>query len=104
MAMFRTWVLACCFIAGAFARDTSVPTARSEPWSARDAAAYLDSRVSWWIDWSHAGRDHQTFCVSCHTVVPYVMARASLRGDLEEQAPSSLERTVLANVTKRVRM
>ena len=104
MAMFRTWVLACCFIAGAFARDTSVPTARSEPWSARDAAAYLDSRASWWIDWSHAGRDHQTFCVSCHTVVPYVMARASLRGDLEEQAPSSLERTILENVTKRVRM
>jgi squalene-hopene/tetraprenyl-beta-curcumene cyclase len=102
--MFRTWVLACCFIAGAFARDTSAPMARAEPWSARDAASYLDSRVSWWIDWSHAGRDHHTFCVSCHTVVPYAMARPSLRGDLEELAPSSLERAVLENVTKRVRM
>jgi squalene-hopene/tetraprenyl-beta-curcumene cyclase len=104
MAMFRIWVLACCFVAWAFAGDTSAPLARSGPWSARAAAGYLDSRLSWWIDWSHAERDHQTFCVSCHTVVPYAMVRASLRGDLEEQAPSSIERTVLENVTKRVRM
>jgi squalene-hopene/tetraprenyl-beta-curcumene cyclase len=104
MAMFRIWVLACCFVACAFAGDTSAPIARSGPWSARAAAAYLDSRVSWWIDWSHAERDHQTFCVSCHTVVPYAMVRASLRGDLEEQAPSSIEKTVLENVSKRVRM
>jgi squalene-hopene/tetraprenyl-beta-curcumene cyclase len=102
--MFRTWVVACCLMACVFAGDTSAPIARSGPWSARAAAAYLDYRLSWWIDWSHAGRDHQTFCVSCHTVVPYAMARPSLRGDLEEQAPSSIERTVLENVTKRVRM
>jgi squalene-hopene/tetraprenyl-beta-curcumene cyclase len=102
--MFRTWVVACCLMACVFAGDTSAPIARSGPWSARAAAAYLDSRLSWWIDWSHAGRDHQTFCVSCHTVVPYAMARPALRGDLEEQAPSSIERTVLENVTKRVRM
>jgi squalene-hopene/tetraprenyl-beta-curcumene cyclase len=104
MAMFRTWIVACCFVACVFASDTSAPIARSGPWSAKAAADYLDSRVSWWIDWSHAGRDHHTFCVSCHTVVPYVMVRPSLRGDLEEQAPSSIERTVLENVTERVRM
>jgi squalene-hopene/tetraprenyl-beta-curcumene cyclase len=102
--MFRTWVVACCFVACAFASDTSAPVARSGPWSAKAAADYLDSRVSWWIDWSHAGRDHHTFCVSCHTVVPYAMVRPSLRGDLGEQAPSSIERTVLENVTQRVRM
>jgi squalene-hopene/tetraprenyl-beta-curcumene cyclase len=102
--MFRTWVVACCFVACIFASDTSAPIARSGPWSAKAAADYLDSRVSWWIDWSHAGRDHHTFCVSCHTVVPYVMVRPDLRGDLAEQAPSSIERTVLENVTERVRM
>jgi squalene-hopene/tetraprenyl-beta-curcumene cyclase len=104
MTMWRTWILASCLVAGAFAAETSAPIAGSEPWSARAAAAYLDSRLASWIDWSHAGRDHQTFCVSCHTVVPYAMARASLREDLEEQAPSSIERTVLESVTKRVRM
>jgi len=102
--MFRTWVVACGFVACVFAGDTSAPIARSGPWSAKAAADYLDSRLSWWIDWSHAARDHHTFCVSCHTVVPYAMVRPSLRGDLEEQAPSSIERTVLENVTERVRM
>jgi squalene-hopene/tetraprenyl-beta-curcumene cyclase len=102
--MFRSWVVACCFVACVVASDTSAPIARSGPWSAKAAADYLDSRVSWWIDWSHAGRDHHTFCVSCHTVVPYSMVRPRLRGDLGEQAPSPIERIVLENVTQRVRM
>jgi squalene-hopene/tetraprenyl-beta-curcumene cyclase len=99
--MFRTCALASCFVAGVLAGDTPSPMVGSEPWSARAAADYLDSRVAWWVDWPHAGRDHQTFCVSCHTVVPYAMARPSLR---RQPAPSALERTVRDNVTKRVRM
>jgi squalene-hopene/tetraprenyl-beta-curcumene cyclase len=56
------------------------------------------------MGWPVAARDHQTFCVSCHTVLPYAMARPALRAALSEQAPSPMERKLLDNVTKRVRM
>jgi squalene-hopene/tetraprenyl-beta-curcumene cyclase len=56
------------------------------------------------MTWPTAARDHDTFCVSCHTVAPYAMSRAALRADLAEQGPSANERKVLDNVIKRVRM
>lgn len=103
-AKFRACVVASCVVAVLCVGGTSARDDGPKPWSAKAAAVYLDSRLSWWADWSHAGRDHHTFCVSCHTVVPYAMARASLRGDLQEPAPSPMERAVLENVTTRVRM
>jgi len=68
------------------------------------AGAYLDSRMSWWMAWPSAARDHDTFCVSCHTAAPYAMARPALRTALGEQGPSAVERKFLDNVTKRVRL
>jgi squalene-hopene/tetraprenyl-beta-curcumene cyclase len=56
------------------------------------------------MDWPSAARDHETFCVSCHTAVPYAVARPSLRTGAAAQAPSALERRLVDNVTKRVRM
>jgi squalene-hopene/tetraprenyl-beta-curcumene cyclase len=56
------------------------------------------------MDWPGAVRDHDTFCVSCHTAVPYAMARPALRQALAEQGPSASERRLLTNVTKRVRL
>ncbi len=58
----------------------------------------------WWMGWKVAARDHGTFCVSCHTVVPYAMARPALRASLAEKALSSPERQLLDDVAKRVRM
>src|ERR1700687_527072 len=78
-------------------RDTRSPIG-SVPWSAEAAAAYLDGRLAWWMSWPTAVRDHQTFCVSCHTVAPYAMARPSLRADLAEQTPSRIESALLENV------
>jgi len=50
------------------------PDARAaNSWDQKAAAAYLDQRASWWMGWPRAARDHETFCVSCHTAVPYVM-------------------------------
>jgi squalene-hopene/tetraprenyl-beta-curcumene cyclase len=54
--------------------------------------------------WPTAQRDHDTFCVSCHTAVPYALSRAALRNGLAEQSPSADERRLLDNVTKRVRL
>ncbi|HEV2448752.1 MAG TPA: hypothetical protein VGS58_22620, partial [Candidatus Sulfopaludibacter sp.] len=73
-------------------------------WSAKSAAAYLDGRMEWWMTWKSAARDHDTFCVSCHTVAPYAVGRAALRGPLGEQEPSPVERKLVENVTRRVRL
>jgi squalene-hopene/tetraprenyl-beta-curcumene cyclase len=73
-------------------------------WDQKAAAAYLDQRAGWWMGWQRAARDHDTFCVSCHTAVPYVMSRPALRTALSEQNLSPNERKLLDNVTKRVRL
>jgi squalene-hopene/tetraprenyl-beta-curcumene cyclase len=86
--------------------STAGPTVSvdSPGWSAKAAGSYLDRRFTWWMNWPKAARDHQTFCISCHTALPYAMARPALRTALAEQAPSPLEGKLLENVTKRVRM
>jgi squalene-hopene/tetraprenyl-beta-curcumene cyclase len=86
----------------AFPIQPDMPAANS--WDQRAAAAYLDQRASWWMAWPRAARDHGTFCISCHTAVPYAMSRPALRGALGEQSPSANERKLLDNVTKRVRL
>ena len=86
------------------AADAHATTAPASSWSATAAGAYLDGRLGWWIGWPTAARDHDTFCVSCHTVAPYAMGRPALRAALAEQSPSANERKLLDNVRKRVRM
>jgi len=73
-------------------------------WDEVAAASYLDQRAAWWAGWSVAARDHNTFCVSCHTTVPYGLARPALRKALDESGPSSNEQIILQNVRARVRL
>ena len=73
-------------------------------WDAKGAAAYLDGRLGWWMGWPKAARDHETFCVSCHTALPYALSRRALGKEIAEQAPSANERRLLDNVVKRVRL
>lgn len=74
----------------------------AKSWDRKAAAAYLDSRMNWWASWNSAKRDHDTFCVSCHTALPYALARPALRSALSENGPSADERTFLDNISKRV--
>ncbi len=101
---FAICILAACLGASIFASDKSSSTADAPSWNGKAAAAYLDGRMVWWMGWDVAARDHNTFCVSCHTVLPYAMARPALRATLAEQAPCAPERQLLDSVTKRVRM
>ena len=78
--------------------------AASSPWDARAAAAYLDARQAWWQQWPNAQRDHETACVSCHTALPYALARPALRRALGEHDLAAPERTMIANVVKRVKL
>jgi squalene-hopene/tetraprenyl-beta-curcumene cyclase len=79
------------------------PPASGGTWSARAAAAYLDYRQSWWQAWSHSARDHGTVCVSCHTVLPYALARPELGAALHDTVETASERKLMADVERRVR-
>ena len=89
---------------GVAARPDKPETKIANSWDPKAAAVYLDRRQSWWMEWPRAQRDHETFCVSCHTAVPYALSRSALRTALAEQAPSPNEQRLLDNVTKRVRL
>jgi hypothetical protein len=71
-------------------------------WDKAAAAKYMDDRQAWWQDWPHAQKDHGTVCVSCHTQVPYALARPLLRKQLGEQKISDPERAMLDSILKRV--
>jgi squalene-hopene/tetraprenyl-beta-curcumene cyclase len=88
--------------AGAFLGPLEIKAAKL--WDEKAAAAYLDERAVWWMGWPKAARDHETFCVSCHTAVPYAMSRPALGRALGERGPSLNERRLLENVSKRVRL
>jgi len=72
---------------------------RAGAWNPTAAAAYLDRRADWWIGWQGAARDHGTFCVSCHTALPYALARSALR-----PYESTHEGRIVENVRRRVRL
>lgn len=86
-----------------FAGDTW-GTTTADSWNPKAAAAYLDQRENYWMNWDEAAREHGTFCVSCHTAVPYALARPALSKVLGEQTPTDNERLLLENVAKRVRL
>jgi squalene-hopene/tetraprenyl-beta-curcumene cyclase len=77
------------------AADSGAPA-----WDQKSAAAYLDSRATWWAAWPKAARDHDTFCVSCHTTLPYLVSRSSLR--VRGSEPTASERKLLDNLSTRV--
>ena len=72
-------------------------------WDAKAAAAYLDGRANWWTTWPNAARDRGTYCMSCHTTLPYALARPELRGLLGERAPSAPEEKIVGNLLTRAR-
>jgi len=83
---------------------TATVRAASPSWNARAAVAYLDARQAWWQQWPNSQRDHDTACVSCHTALPYAIARPALGRALGETDLAAPERTMLANVAKRVKL
>ncbi len=55
------------------------------------------------MGWQGAARDHGTFCISCHTALPYVISRPALDRVLPNEAPAAEEQRLLEDVIKRVR-
>ena len=102
--MLAKCVLATCLLTSLITAGSPRETESASSWNRKAAAGYLDQREGWWAAWPRAARDHQTFCVSCHTAVPYALSRPALRAALAEGAPSVNEQRLLENVTKRVRL
>ena len=51
-----------------------------------------------------SARDHDTFCISCHTAVPYALARPALSVMLHESAAPAPEQRLMDDVRRRVRL
>jgi squalene-hopene/tetraprenyl-beta-curcumene cyclase len=80
-------------------------TSQSNPqWNPGAAALYLDDRALRWEKWPPAARSQETVCVSCHTTLPYALARGRLAEILSEPQVPAPRRDLLANVLKRVRL
>jgi squalene-hopene/tetraprenyl-beta-curcumene cyclase len=100
-----TRIAAVCGIALASVACSHSSVASSDSaWDPKAAAAYLDRRMEYWISWKGATRDHGTFCVSCHTVVPYALARPALRVTLTDPIVAAPERQLMDDVRHRVRL
>ena len=82
-------------------------TARAEDargWSAKTAALYLDTRAAVWKAHRETQRSHDTACISCHTGLPYLLARPELRRALGDATWPEPEKALVADVEKRVRL
>lgn len=55
------------------------------------------------MSWKGAERGQSTFCVSCHTSIPYVVARPQLDWILGQKEPAADEQKLIEDVTARVR-
>jgi squalene-hopene/tetraprenyl-beta-curcumene cyclase len=92
-----------CLPASSALAQAATPSPGAE-WNARAAASYLDARQAWWLKWPTAARDHETSCVSCHTALPYALARPALGETLGESQAPDPERRLVENVLKRVQL
>src|SRR5262249_27220813 len=78
---------------------------KQSTWKPSAAAKYLDEREKTWLEFKSAKRgegDGQTTCVSCHSVLPYVMARPALRRITKTETPTDHEKQLFARTVKRV--
>ena len=90
-------------LAGTIAIGASAAPTGDLGWDPKAAAKYLDARAEFWSTWPNASRDRGTFCISCHTTLPYAIARPVLRSLIDERAPSAAESKILNNLLTRAR-
>jgi hypothetical protein len=65
-------------------------------WSAQLAGQYMDARQKEWVAWPmamHSG----VACVSCHTGLPYLLARPALRQATGDKSGPTLYESVLVD-------
>ncbi len=73
-------------------------------WDQAAAARYLDDRMDLWFEKARQlpTGEGQVTCISCHAVVPYLLARPALRKAMRVAEPASQEARLFNNITRRV--
>jgi squalene-hopene/tetraprenyl-beta-curcumene cyclase len=74
-------------------------------WDTKGAAQYLDGRGENWFKFSSANRGEGTTasrCVSCHTLLPYALARPVLRRLSNENQATTWETKIIEQTKSRV--
>jgi squalene-hopene/tetraprenyl-beta-curcumene cyclase len=73
-------------------------------WNRQAAAKYLDDRMDAWFARGSKLRtgNGQTTCISCHTPVPYALARPALRQSIGQSAPTPQEARLIDETIRRV--
>lgn len=72
-------------------------TRGAEKWDPARAAKYLDGRQEAWFAWKTA-QSPDGPCISCHTGMPYLLARPALRRVLNESTPTKYETGLMARL------
>jgi squalene-hopene/tetraprenyl-beta-curcumene cyclase len=104
LAAISTAVVAAALAGCVFAFHPHPVLKAQDSWSPKAAAAYMDQREEWWASWPKASKDHGTFCVSCHTVLPYALSQSAFHTVIPGQTSSENESKLIESVTKRVRL
>lgn len=102
-ALNRTFMLIGVSLAATVAIAAGKVAPEAARFDAKAAAVYLDARAEAWSTWPNAQRDRGTFCISCHTTLPYALARPELGAMLGERQPSSAESKIVNNLLTRAR-
>jgi squalene-hopene/tetraprenyl-beta-curcumene cyclase len=90
-----TLVLLACAVASA---DEQPPA-----WKPDQAGSYLDERQNVWFAFDSRGEGAtRSTCVSCHTVLPYLLGRPALRKIAGGKGPTEAESKLLAQTRMRV--
>jgi squalene-hopene/tetraprenyl-beta-curcumene cyclase len=95
---------AACLLISSFATLARSQPAAARSWNVEAAAAYLDRRMDLWFangDKLRTGEGRAT-CVSCHTVIPYALARPALRRTMYVDRPTPQETRLIDETSKRV--
>jgi len=73
-------------------------------WNREAAALYLDQRMDTWFEKGQKLQTGtgQTTCVSCHTVIPYALARPALRRAMHVTEPTPQEARLVDETSRRI--
>jgi squalene-hopene/tetraprenyl-beta-curcumene cyclase len=102
---------ACLFalVQALLASTSSAPAVGGEnnpgKWDKLSAAQFLDQRGEAWFNFGSAHRGQKettTTCVSCHSLLPYALARPALRRISDDSPPTKLETKILEQTKSRV--
>lgn len=75
--------------------------AADKGWNPAAAATYLDQRQEAWFGWAPA-KSQGGPCLSCHTGLPYLLARPRLRAVLGQKEPGRFETGLLNGLRARL--